>query len=152
MKIFLASDHQGFELKHELFGYLSKNGYDVQDVGNQTLDANDDYPQFAQMAALKVLGEEDPDTRAILVCGGGQGMAIAANRFRGIRAVVVGDAHEAKMSRVDNDANVLTLSAQQLNDEPEAAHGIVETWLNTKFSGAARHQRRIKEIDEIYGD
>ena len=152
MKIFLASDHQGFELKHELFGYLSKNGYDVEDVGNQILDANDDYPQFAQMAALKVLGEEDPDTRAILVCGGGQGMAIAANRFRGIRAAVVRDAHEAKMSRLDNDANVLALTAQQLTDEPEAAHGIVETWLSTKFSGAARHQRRIKEIDEIYGD
>src|SRR5690606_1543334 len=83
MKIFLGSDHQGFELKQELFAYLSKNGYDVEDVGNRTLDANDDDPQFAQMAALKVLGEDGPDARAILVCGGGQGMAIAANRFRG---------------------------------------------------------------------
>ena len=151
MKIFLGSDHQGFELKQELFAYLSKNGYDVEDVGNRTLDANDDYPQFAQMAALKVLGEDDPDARAILVCGGGQGMAIAANRFRGIRAAVVHDAHEAKMSRLDNDANVLSLPAQLFRDNKEAAYGIVETWLNTKFSGAARHQRRIKEIDEIYG-
>lgn len=151
MKIFLGSDHQGFELKQELFAYLSKNGYDVEDVGNRTLDANDDYPQFAQMAALKVLGEDGPDARAILVCGGGQGMAIAANRFRGIRAAVVHDAHEAKMSRLDNDANVLSLPAQLFRDNKEAAYGIVETWLNTKFSGAARHQRRIKEIDEIYG-
>ena len=151
MKIFLGSDHQGFELKQELFAYLSKNGYDVEDVGNRTLDANDDYPQFAQMAALKVLGEDGPDARAILVCGGGQGMAIAANRFRGIRAAVVHDAHEAKMSRLDNDANVLSLPAQQFRDNKDAAYGIVETWLNTKFSGAARHQRRIKEIDEIYG-
>jgi len=151
MKIFLASDHQGFELKQSVFGYLSAHGYEVEDVGNQTLDPNDDYPQFAQMAALKILGDEDPEARAIMVCGGGQGMAIAANRFRGIRAAVVRDAHEAKMSRLDNDANVLSLSAQQLRDEEEAVHGIIETWLNTKFSGAARHQRRIKEIDEIYG-
>lgn len=152
MKLYLGSDHQGFELKHKLFAYLSKNGYEVEDVGNRTLDSGDDYPQFAQMAALKILGDEDPDTRAILVCGGGQGMAMAANRFRGVRAAVVRDAHEAKMSRVDNDANVLALSAQQLNDDEETVYGIVETWLNTKFSQAARHQRRIKELDEIYGD
>lgn len=151
MKIYLGSDHQGFELKHKLFGYLSKNGYETEDVGNKQLDPNDDYPQFAQMAVLKVLADEDDDARAILVCGGGQGMAIAANRFRGIRAVVVWNAHEAKMSRIDNDANVLALPAQILSNEEEVAFGIVETWLSTEFSKAARHQRRIKEIDEIYG-
>lgn len=152
MKVYVGSDHQGFELKHKLFAYLSQHGYDTEDVGNQTLDPNDDYPQFAQMAALKLLGDEDSEAKAILVCGGGQGMAIAANRFRGIRAAVVGDAHEAKMSRLDNDANVLALSAQQFERDEEVVYGIVETWLNTKFSGAARHQRRIKEIDEIYAD
>lgn len=151
MKIYLGSDHQGFELKQQLFGYLSSHGYEVEDVGNRQLNPDDDYPQFAQMAALKVLGDEDSQARAILVCGGGQGMAMAANRFRGIRAAVVRDAHEAKMSRLDNDANVLSLSAQQLSDDEAAVHGIIETWLNTKFSGAARHQRRIEEIDEIYG-
>ncbi|HEX9679710.1 MAG TPA: RpiB/LacA/LacB family sugar-phosphate isomerase [Candidatus Saccharimonadales bacterium] len=152
MKIYLGSDHQGFELKHKLFGYLSSHGYEVEDVGNKRLDANDDYPQFAQMAALKILGDEDPEARAVLVCGGGQGMAIAANRFRGIRAAVVWDANEAKMSRVDNDANVLSLPARLLKEDEGVAFGIVETWLNTAFSGAARHQRRIREIDEIYGD
>lgn len=151
MKIYLGSDHQGFELKQELFGYLSSKGYEVEDVGNRQLDPNDDYPQFAQMAALKILGETDPEPRAILVCGGGQGMAMAANRFRGIRAAVVWDAHEAKMSRLDNNANVMSLPANLLNKNEEAAYGIVETWLNTKFSGAGRHQRRINEIDEIYG-
>lgn len=152
MKIYLGSDHQGFELKQKLFGYLVSKGYEVEDVGNRQLDSNDDYPQFAQMAALKILGETDPEARAILICGGGQGMAMAANRFRGIRAAVIWDAHEAKMSRLDNDANVMSLPASVLNDNEEAAQGIVETWLNTKFSGAARHQRRIKEIDEIYGN
>lgn len=151
MKIFLGSDHQGFELKHKLFAYLSKNGYSVEDVGNRTLDPNDDYPQFAQIAALKILGDEDNDARAILVCGGGQGMAMAANRFRGIRAAVVWDANEAKRSRLDNDANVLSLPAHLVNEDEKLAYAIVETWLNTKFSGAARHSRRIKEIDEIYG-
>lgn len=151
MKIYLGSDHQGYELKQTLFGYLSSHGYEVEDVGNQQLNPDDDYPQFAQMAALKILGDEDNDARAILVCGGGQGMAMAANRFRGIRAAVVRDANEAKMSRLHNDANVLALPGDQLEKDPETAYGIVETWLNTRFSGAGRHQRRIKEIDEIYG-
>lgn len=151
MKIYLGSDHQGFDLKHKLFGYLSSHGYDVEDVGDKQLDPNDDYPQFAQRAALKMMGDEHLNPRAILVCGGGQGMAIAANRFRGIRAIVARDANDAKMGRLDNDSNVLALSAQQLNDEEATAYGIVETWLNTKFSGAVRHQRRIREIDEIYG-
>ena len=151
MKIYLGADHQGFELKRKLFAYLSKNGYDVEDVGGKVYDPNDDYPQFAQEAVMKVLGSEDKDVRAILICGGGQGMAIAANRFHGIRAVVIWDAHEAKMSRIDNDANVLSLPARLLTDNEEAAYGIVETWLNTKFSGAKRHVRRIKELDELYG-
>ncbi len=151
MKIYLGADHQGFELKSKVFAYLSKNGYEVEDVGDRVLDPHDDYPQFAQEAVLKVLGSDDADPRAILICGGGQGMAIAANRFRGIRAVVIWDAHEAKMSRVDNDANVLSLPARLLTDQEEVAYGIIETWLNTKFSGASRHRRRIRELDEIYG-
>lgn len=151
MKIYLGSDHQGFELKHKLFAYLAKTGHAVEDVGDKALDPNDDYPQFAQLAVMKIMGDEDPNARAILICGGGQGMAIAANRFRGIRAIVARDAHEAKMGRIDNDSNVLALSAQQLTDAEDVAFGIVETWLSTKFSGATRHARRIKEIDEVYG-
>ncbi len=150
MKIFLGSDHRGFALKNDLFAYLSKHEYEVEDVGGKELDPQDDYPQFAQEAAIKLLGSEDKDPRAILVCGGGQGMAIAANRFKGIRAVVVTDAHEAKMSRIDNDANVLALSADRFEEEPEVVYGIIETWLNTEFTGQARHVRRLKEIDEFY--
>lgn len=150
MKIFIGSDHRGFELKTKLFAYLSKHDYDVEDVGDKQLDLDDDYPQFAQEAAMKVLGSEDSDVRAILICGGGQGMAIAANRFKGIRAVVITDAHEAKMSRIDNDSNVLSLSADELEENEEAVYGIVETWLTTEFSGSQRHVRRLKEIDEFY--
>jgi ribose 5-phosphate isomerase B len=148
MKIYLGSDHGGFEWKQKLFAYLSKNGYDVEDIGNKTLDPNDDYPQFAQVAVTRLLGSDDDDPRAILVCRGGQGMCIAANRFPGIRASVIWNAHEAKMTRLDNDSNVLCLPADHIDFEQ--VEGIVETWLSTKFSGASRHVRRLKEIDEFY--
>src|SRR5664279_1256244 len=109
MKIFIGSDHQGFHLKEKVFAYLAKHNYLVEDVGDKTLDSNDDIPEFAQMAALKVISSEDKDPRAILLCGGGQGMAMAANRFRGIRASVIWDAYEAKMTRNDNDSNICFL-------------------------------------------
>jgi len=149
MKIYIASDHAGFKLKNELFGYLARNGYDVEDVGAKELDPKDDYPQFAYAAITQVLGSNDEDPRAILVCGGGQGMAIAANRVAGIRAAVIWDQEEAKRTRDDNDSNVLALPGRVLTDD--LANKIVETWLNTPFSGAQRHRRRIAELDEIYG-
>jgi ribose 5-phosphate isomerase B len=149
MKIFIGSDHQGFHFKEKVFAYLAKHGYDVQDVGDQELDPNDDFPEFAQAAALKVIGSEDSDPRAILLCGGGQGMAMAANRFRGIRASVIWDAFEAKMTRNDNDSNVLCMPSRILENDDNAWEGIVETWLNTPFAGAARFKRRNAQIDEV---
>ncbi len=149
MKIYLGADHQGFHLKQEVFAYLAKHGYEVQDVGDEVLDPNDDFPQFAQAAALQVIGSEDKDPRGILLCGGGQGMAMAANRFRGIRASVIWDAYEAKMTRNDNDSNVLCLPTRILVDDPKAWQGILETWLSTPFADAARFKRRNAEIDEI---
>ena len=148
MKVYLGSDHQGHDLKQAVFAWLSSEGVDVEDVGNKTLDPKDDYPQFAQMAALKVVGSDDKDPRAILICGGGQGMAIAANRFKGIRASVVWDEEEAKMTRLDNDSNVLSLPARVLDGDFNNVKDIIKTWLDTKFTGAARHQRRINELDD----
>jgi ribose 5-phosphate isomerase B len=148
MKIFLGSDHNGFHLKEKIFAYLSKHGYDVEDVGDTELDPADDFPEFAQAASLKVLGEEDGEGRAILLCGGGQGMAMAANRFRGIRASVVWDAFEAKMTRNDNDSNILCLPSRVIEDEAEW-QGIIETWLNTPFAGAVRFKRRNAQLDEF---
>lgn len=149
MKIYLASDHNGFHLKQGVFAYLSKHGYDVEDVGDAQLDPEDDFPEFAHAAALQVIGSEDQDARAILICGGGQGMSMAANRFRGIRAAVIWDAHEAKMTRNDNDSNVLCLPSRILDGDDEAWKGIVETWLNTPFAGAARYVRRNRQLDEL---
>lgn len=148
MKIFLGSDHNGFHLKEKVFAYLTKNGFDVEDVGDQVLDKDDDFPEFAAQAAIKVIGSEDTDPRAILLCGGGQGMAMAANRFRGIRASVVWDEHEAKMTRHDNDSNVLSLPARILEDD-ETWKNIIHTWLTTPFAGAERFRRRNRQIDEL---
>ena len=149
MKIFLGSDHNGFHMKEKVFAYLAKHGYDVQDVGDEQLDPEDDFPQFAQAAALKVLGEEEGEARAILLCGGGQGMAMAANRFRGIRASVIWDAFEAKMTRNDNDSNVLALPSRVLESDDSAWEGIIETWLSTPFAAAPRYKRRNDQIDEL---
>lgn len=149
MKIYIGSDHQGFHLKEAVFAWLSKEGMKVEDVGDKVLDPKDDYPQFAQMAVLKILGDSDNDSRAILICGGGQGMCIAANRFKGIRASVIWDEEEAKMTRLDNDSNVLCLPSRVLEGDFNNVRNIINTWLNTKFSGAARHQRRIEDLDNF---
>lgn len=136
-------------MKEKVFAYLAKHGYEVIDVGDEQLDPDDDFPQFAQAAALQVLGEQEGEARAILLCGGGQGMAMAANRFKGIRASVVWDAFEAKMTRNDNDSNVLALPSRILENEDGTWQGIIETWLSTPFASAVRYRRRNAEIDEL---
>lgn len=150
MKVFLGADHQGYHLKEKIEAYLAKRGYDVADVGSHELDPSDDFPQFAQMAATKVLGEDEhDDPRAILICGGGQGMCMAANRFRGIRASVIWDSYEARMTRHDNDSNVLCLPSRVLDDDAELWKDIIDTWLSTPFAGAARFKRRNDELDQF---
>ena len=149
MKIFLGSDHNGFHLKEKVFAYLAKRKYDVEDVGGHELDPDDDFPEFAQAAAIQIIGDDSKDPRAILICGGGQGMAMAANRFRGIRASVIWDAEEARMTRNDNDSNVLCLPSRILDDEDVVWQDIVDTWLHTPFADAARYKRRNTQIDEL---
>lgn len=149
MKIYIGADHGGFHLKELVKQYLVKAGLNVEDEGNTVLDPDDDYPQFAAKVAASVLSSEDEDPRGIIVCTGAQGVAIAANRFKGIRAAVVWDAHEARMTRNDNDSNVLCLSGRLMNDNPGLWQGILETWLHTPFSRATRHHRRIRELDNL---
>jgi ribose 5-phosphate isomerase B len=149
MKIYLGADHQGFAMKQQVFAYLAKQDYDVEDIGDKELDPTDDFPEFAQMAALKVIGEENADSRAILLCGGGQGMCMAANRFRGIRASVIWDVYEAKMTRNDNDSNILCLPSRLLEKDEREWKDIIDTWLKTPFAAAPRYRRRNAQIDEI---
>lgn len=147
MKIFLGSDHAGFHLKEKVFAHLSKRDYDVEDVGDKELNPEDDFPEFAQMVAIKVLGEDD--ARGILICGSGQGMCMAANRFRGIRASLVWDEREAKLTRNDNDSNILCLPASVLDQNDTEWQKIVDAWLTTPFANAARYIRRNRQLDEL---
>lgn len=150
MKIYLSSDHAGFNLREDVHAYLVKRNLNVEDIGPKTLDPNDDFPQFAQAAVLKMIGDEDPDVRAILICGGGQGMCMAANRFKGIRASVIWDSEEARMTRNDNDSNVLCLPARVLEREDEQIwQDILDTWLHTPYANAVRFKRRNAELDEL---
>ncbi|MBA2279306.1 RpiB/LacA/LacB family sugar-phosphate isomerase [Candidatus Saccharibacteria bacterium] len=149
MKIYIGADHGGFHLKEQVEMYLKQHGYDAEDEGNNILDPDDDYPQFAAKVATNVLSSKDSDARGILVCSGAQGVAIAANRHKGIRASVVWDAHEARMTRNDNDSNILCLPGRIMNDKPELWQGVVETWLATPFSHAPRHRRRVEELDKL---
>ncbi|MFZ1360984.1 MAG: RpiB/LacA/LacB family sugar-phosphate isomerase [Candidatus Saccharimonadales bacterium] len=150
MKIYLGSDHNGFHLKEKVFAYLAKRGYEVEDVSGKELDPDDDFPEFAQQAAIKVIGDDGKDPRAILICGGGQGMAMAANRFHGIRASVIWDAEEARMTRNDNDSNVLCLPARVLEREQDQVwKDILDTWIHTSFANAPRFKRRNVQLDEV---
>lgn len=146
MKIFIGADHNGFEYKQKLAGYLERSDYEVVDVGDVRPDADDDFPQFAARAVRRLLADA-ADSRAILVCGSGQGMAMAANRFKGIRAALCWNVSEAYSSRNDDDSNVLCLSAQ--NTSLKDAEAIINRWLKTGFAGAARFRRRLKELDEL---
>lgn len=147
MKIYVGADHNGYFLKEKLETYLRKAGYDVLDTGNEKLDPGDDFPIFAEKAVKEVLGSKDPDPRAILVCGSGQGMCMAANRFRGIRAAMGYDHESVRSSRNDDNANILCLSARTL--AKDQAFDLVDTFLKTGYAGAERFNRRLREIDKL---
>ncbi len=147
MKIFIGADHNGFDMKATLVEELTRSGYQVIDEGDKKLQPNDDFPQFAERVVTAMKASDDADARGILVCGSGQGMCIAANRFKGIRAALVWNEHEARAARNDDDSNILCLPARSINDKQ--ALSIANAWLNTAFAGAPRFKRRIKEIDEL---
>lgn len=150
MKLFIGADHNGFELKHRLTEYLQAQGHEVVDTGDDHYDKDDDFPQFAARAVSGMRSSGLADPKAILICGSGQGMCIAANRFKGIRACLVWNESEAKASRNDDDCNVLCLPAHQLSDFGQLTR-IVDLWLKTPFMGAERFSRRIRQLDELAG-
>ncbi len=142
-RLVLASDHGGVDLKNELVDGLRESGYDVEDMGTHTAGEAVDYPDFAHEAARAILsGRYD---RAILLDGTGAGMAIAANRHPGIRAVNCMDVFTARYSRQHNDCNVLALGGRVIGFG--LAWDIVKTWLTTPFSGDKRHIRRVSKIE-----
>src|SRR3989344_66801 len=141
LNVFLGSDHAGFKAKEQLREYLTKKKIAYEDLSPVKYEG-DDYPAAAFAVATAVAA--DARARGILVCGSGEGVAIAANKVRGIRAVTVTDTQLAKMSRLHNDANVLGLSEWYLSIAQ--IKKITDVWLKTPFSGGKRHLRRIKEI------
>lgn len=151
MKIFIGADHRGFFLREKVEQFLSENGYDFEDVSGEEYDPNDDFPVFAKQAVAKIRTSKDSDPRAILLCGGAQGMGMAANRFKGIRASVVWDAEEARWTRNDNDSNVICLPARIFEDPENEAElkDTLKIWLETPFAKAPRFVRRNKMIDEV---
>lgn len=142
-KMVVGSDHAGFKLKEALKKTLGKT-YAIEDVGAYILDKDDDYPIIAKNLAREVLSTKN---KGILICGSGQGVCIAANKIKGIRAVACTSVTQAKHGREHNDANVLCLSGWEVS--PASASRIIRTFLNTRFSGAARHIRRVREIAEM---
>lgn len=147
MRIYLAADHNGFDLKHYLYDILLRSGYEVIDAGDLERDQNDDFPQFAGRAVTALLADDDREAKGILICGSGQGMCMAANRFKGIRASLCWNLSEARAARNDDDSNVLCLSARSLDNDK--AKAIVTTWLSTPFAGATRFKRRLQELDQL---
>ena len=155
MHIILAADHAGFKLKEEIKNFLNEKQYSVLDVGTHELIEGDDFPAYMVPAAMKVAEDLSGQTRAIIFGGSGQGEAMVANRFPGVRAAVwygggkggQDDLDIVKLSREHNDANVLSIGARFVSDAQ--AKEAVELWLNTPFKNEDKYIRRNKQIDEI---
>jgi len=142
MKIAIASDHKGYHLKTTLLTYLIKKGYEIIDVGTDSVIATD-YPKYAFGLCEKIKNQEADF--GIVICGTGIGISIACNKVKGIRCAKVDNIKEAELTRLDNDANVLALNG---NMYVYKAKDIVDVFLKTNFSGATRHQNRIKMISD----
>ncbi|MHC4132615.1 MAG: ribose 5-phosphate isomerase B [Planctomycetota bacterium] len=143
MKVAIACDHRGFELKEQLKSILVQLGHECTDFGTNDIHPVD-YPDMAYGAAMAVSRNEAD--RAILACATGLGMCITANKINGIRAALCHDELTARISRDHNDANILCLSGDQMGDV--LLRKIVEVWLETEFSGG-RHERRVNKIKAI---
>lgn len=147
MKIYIGADHHGYRDKRLIIDYLNSLGHEVIDEGDDKLDPKDDFPVYASLVAKHVLSDNSADSVGILLCGSGQGMCMAANRYKGIRASLCWDINEAYTSRHDDNANILCLSADK-QDWP-TIKPIISTWLKTKFAAEPRYLRRINEIDKL---
>lgn len=146
MKVILAADHRGFELKEKLKTYLTHEGYDVHDAGAPSLDPSDDFPDFAYPAALMV-AERTEEYRGIFMCGSGMGMDILANKIKGIRATVAYSTDAVVHGRAHDDVNVITLPADFM--EEDEAKRIAKLFLETSRSDDERHVRRRAKITAI---
>jgi ribose 5-phosphate isomerase B len=147
MKIYLGADHAGYELKNALYEHLIHSGYEVEDLGAKTLDQEDDYPRYAYDVAVKILGGDDD--LGVLICGSGQGMSIAANRVNGVRAALAWSEESAVAAKRDDNSNVLVLPSRFISEDE--AFAATESWLKASFDKDPKYQRRLDELEELYG-
>lgn len=152
MKIYLATDHGGFELKENIKKYLKdkslpagRQGYEVEDCGAYDLNPIDDYPDFISKVGEKI--SEDPKSFGIIFGKSGEGECIVANKFKNVRAVVAFSKENVSLTRVDNDANILCIGSQFISYD--LAKEMIDIFLNTEFSNEDRHIRRINKIKQI---
>jgi RpiB/LacA/LacB family sugar-phosphate isomerase len=144
MKVAIASDHAGFLMKQDVARYLKKNGYDVIDLGTNSQDPVD-YPDFSEAVGRALL--EGKAERGIVICGSGVGASVAANKIPGIRAGLCHDHYSAHQGVEHDDMNVLVLGSRVIG--LEMAHELTLAFLNAKFTGEDRHQRRLAKIKSI---
>ncbi len=144
MKIAVGCDHGALELKNKVVSHLKDRGFEVMDFGTHT-PASCDYPVYAAAAARAVA--QGQCERGIVLCTTGIGVSIAANKVKGIRCALLSDLMTAQMTRLHNDTNMMALGAGVVGSN--LALQIVDTWLDTAFSGEARHQRRIDQVMEL---
>ncbi|MGC5329725.1 ribose-5-phosphate isomerase [Micromonospora sp. DT62] len=142
MRVYLGSDHAGFELKVHLVNHLTKEGHDVVDVGPHAFDPDDDYPAFCLHTGDQVVADEG--SLGVVIGGSGNGEQIAANKVAGVRAALAWSIDTAQLAREHNDANVVAVGARQ--HTLDEATAIVEAFLTTPFSGNERHARRIAQV------
>lgn len=145
MKVFLATDHAGFDFKEQIKTYLQKKGYEVEDCGAHEFNKDDDYPDFIAIAAEKV--SQTPSSFGIVLGKSGAGECIVANKIKGVRAVLGISEKNAQLAREHNDANILSLGSEIV--DLELAKKMIELFLQTSFSNEERHIRRIEKIKKI---
>ena len=152
-KIYLGADHAGFALKEKVRRWLDQKNIPYRDLGNVRYEKDDDYPDYAAAVGRQVVKTQ---SKGILFCGSAEGICIAANKIKGVRAVAVWDWRMAKQSREHNDANVLCLSGggmlkkvAGLGISLKEAQKIIRIWFSTPFSRASRHIRRINKIRQL---
>lgn len=146
MKIYIGADHHGVALKDEIVKYLNRKKIKVEDVGAFGYHKKDDYVDYAKVVGNAV-GRSRSRARGILLCGSGLGVCMVANKFKGVRATTVWSTTLAQLSRQDDDSNVLCLPADFVS--ADQAKKIVKVWLETKFSKAKRHHRRIDKLKKL---
>ena len=146
MKLYIAADHKGFTLKEKVKLWCEQNNIEINDLGAETLDNNDDYVDYAQKVSTSIIADT-ANTKGILICGSGVGMCIAANKIKGIRCGLCTTDLQTEAARADDDINILALAADFISEEE--AKKMVQTFLKTPFKNQEKYVRRIEKIKII---